>query len=185
MPYGWCAINLGQVVDIISGTSYKKSDIVPSGTGIRILRGGNIQKGEILLCDNDVYVQSYLANEKSALHCGDIAIVASTGSHELIGKAAKADVRYTNTQIGAFLRIIRPKMIELTDYLGVIFQSNHYKNYIQEVAKGTNINNIKAAYLTDFIVPIPPYEEQQRILKQIRALFTIIDQISDFVGEAK
>ncbi len=185
LPNGWQAVNLGQVVDIVSGTSYQKSDIVSSGEGIRILRGGNIQNGSILLFDDDVYVQRYLANERNALRYGDIVIVASTGSHELIGKAAQVDTSYSNTQIGAFLRIIRPKVFELADYLSIIFQSGYYKNHIRDVAKGTNINNIKSAYLTDFIVPIPPLEEQRRILQRINALFVIVDQITDSINDTK
>ena len=185
LPNGWQAVNLGQVVDIVSGTSYPKSDIVSSGEGIRILRGGNIQNGRILLFDDDVYVQRYLANERNALRYGDIVIVASTGSHELIGKAAQVDTSYSNTQIGAFLRIIRPKVFELADYLSIIFQSGYYKNHIRDVAKGTNINNIKSAYLTDFIVPIPPLEEQRRILQRINALFVIVDQITDSINDTK
>ena len=185
LPNGWQAVNLGQVVDIVSGTSYPKSDIVSSGEGIRILRGGNIQNGRILLFDDDVYVQRYLANDRNALRCGDIVIVASTGSHELIGKAAQVDTSYSNTQIGAFLRIIRPKVFELADYLSIIFQSGYYKNHIRDVAKGTNINNIKSAYLTDFIVPIPPLEEQRRILQRINALLVIVEQITDSINDTK
>ena len=130
-------------------------------------------------------MQRYLANERNALRYGDIVIVASTGSHELIGKAAQVDTSYSNTQIGAFLRIIRPKVFELADYLSIIFQSGYYKNHIRDVAKGTNINNIKSAYLTDFIVPIPPLEEQRRILQRINALFVIVDPITDSINDTK
>ena len=184
-PKGWCIIRLGDIIDYISGTSYQKTDIVPNHTGIRILRGGNIQNGAIVLFKNDVYVKNALANSNNTLRKGDIALVASTGSQELIGKAALARKEYPNTQIGAFMRIIRPKLGDLSDYLGIIFQSDYYRNHIKNVAKGTNINNIKSAYLTDFIIPIPPLAEQNRIMKRISELFCFVDNISNSIKDSE
>ena len=183
LPNGRGVTRLGEVIDVISGTSYQKTDIVPTDSGIRILRGGNIQNGRIVLCENDVFVSDHLTNKQLSLFRGDIALVASTGSSELIGKAAIADMDYQNMQIGAFLRIIRPKVIELSDYLGIIFQSDYYKNHIRKLAKGTNINNIKSSYLNDFIIPIPPYKEQQRIKDKVSELFAILNDTVNLVND--
>lgn len=185
VPVGWQLTKMGDLVDIISGTSYQKTDIVMTGNGIRVLRGGNIQNGDILLCDDDVFINASLTNESNTIHKGDIAIVASTGSSELIGKAAIATRDYPRTQIGAFLRIARPKSILISEYLGVIFQSDYYKSHIKKTAKGTNINNIKTSYVTDFIIPIPPREEQERILYKIRGLLAILNQITDSVNSSE
>ena len=179
LPNRWSIIRLGDVIDVISGTSYQKTDIVPTDSGIRILRGGNIQNGMIVLCEDDVFVNHRLSDKHLSLYRGDIALVASTGSRELIGKAAIAKRDYQNTQIGAFLRIIRPKATELSDYLGILFQSDYYKKHIQEAAKGTNINNIKTSYLTEFVVPLPPIKEQQRIIEKVNALFLILNHMAD------
>ena len=180
LPPGWCVVRLGSIIEIISGTSFQKGDIVsPANNGIRILRGGNIQKGNIVLYENDVFVNEGLSNQNYTIHRGDIAIVASTGSSELIGKAAIAKDDYPNTQIGAFMRIIRPTLTDLSDYLGILFQSNIYKNHIRDVAKGTNINNIKSSYLTDFVISVPPLEEQHRIIERISELFSVVDNISN------
>lgn len=179
LPNRWSIIRLGDVIDVISGTSYQKTDIVPTDSGIRILRGGNIQNGMIVLCEDDVFVNHRLSDKHLSLYRGDIALVASTGSRELIGKAAIAKRDYQNTQIGAFLRIIRPKATELSDYLGILFQSDYYKKHIQEAAKGTNINNIKTSYLTEFVVPLPPIKEQQRIIEKVNALFLILNHMAN------
>lgn len=178
VPAGWILARLGDIVDFISGTSFQKTDMTTSGTGIKILRGGNIQNGHIVLCEDDVYISDALINERFNVKRGDIVIVASTGSSELIGKAALSLQDYPRTQIGAFLRIIRPQSVELSDYLGIIFQSELYKNHIREVAKGTNINNIKASYITEFTIPIPPLEEQKRIIKKVCYLSAILSSLN-------
>ena len=185
MPQGWCLVRLGSIIDIISGTSYQKGDILSDKKGIRILRGGNIQEGNIVLYTNDVFVNYSLLNKSNTLYNGDIAIVASTGSSELIGKAALAKHDYPDTQIGAFMKIIRPKLPELSDYLGIIFQSDLYRSHIKDVAKGTNINNIKSSYLTEFVIHVPPLKEQYRIVRRIYELFSVVDIISDSVDDSK
>lgn len=177
LPKGWVMARLGEVVDIISGTSYQKTDISVTQSGLKILRGGNIQNGHIVLCDDDVCISDSLINERANVKKGDIVIVASTGSSELIGKAALSLRDYPRTQIGAFLRIIRPLSKELSDYLGIIFQSSIYKQHIRNVAKGTNINNIKSSYITEFVIPIPPLYEQRRIIKSVSSMFSILSSL--------
>ena len=182
IPSGWQIVRMGDVIDIVSGTSYQKTDIVSAGTGIRVLRGGNIQDGNILICEDDVFIDSSLANKGNTIGRGDTVIVASTGSSDLIGKAAFATKDYPETQIGAFLRIIRPKSICISEYLGLIFQTEYYKHHIKQVAKGTNINNIKSSYITEFVIPLPPLEEQRRIQCQLKRLLSLVDQITDSIN---
>ena len=159
--------------------------MIISNNGIRILRGGNIQQGSIVLYENDVFVRNGLLNENNTIYHGDIVLVASTGSSELIGKAALAKQNYPATQIGAFMRIIRPKLTDLSYYLGLFFQSDYYKNHIKEVAKGTNINNIKSAYLTEFVISVPPLKEQRRIIERVSELFGAIDDISNSIKDSE
>ena len=154
-----------------------KLTLLPQREGLRYFEVENIQNGQIILRDDDVYISDKLINERVNVKKGDIVLVASTGSSELIGKAAISLIDYPRTQIGAFLRIIRSRSRELSDYLGIIFQSELYKSHIREVAKGTNINNIKASYLTEFIIPIPPLAEQRRIIEKIRSLFAILSSL--------
>ena len=157
IPSGWQIVRMGDVIEIVSGTSYQKTDIVPAGTGIRVLRGGNIQDGNILICEDDVFINSSLANKGNTID-------------------------YPETQIGAFLRIIRPKSICISEYLGLIFQTEYYKHHIKQVAKGTNINNIKSSYITEFVIPLPPLEEQRRIQCQLKRLLSLVDQITDSIN---
>ena len=57
----------------------------------------------------------------------------------------------TSTQIGAFLRIIRAKDSSLCEYLNYVFLSDTFRKHIRELASGTNINNVKNKYITDYI----------------------------------
>ena len=174
-PQSWCSVTVNDVCSIIGGVSYNKADI--QDTGIRVLRGGNIQNGKVIDCFEDVFIPlSYQNNDNQVQH-GDIIVVASTGSQTLIGKTGFADRDIPKTQIGAFLRIVRPKQKALSPYIRLIFQTDDYKGYIRNVAKGSNINNVKNAHLQNYHIYLPPLEEQQRIVQKIEELFSVFDNV--------
>lgn len=145
--------------------------------GIRIIRGGNIQNGEILDFVDDVHISEKYKNSGSKIKANDIVLVASTGSADLIGKIGYAKRDY-DAQIGAFLRIIRCKQ-DVSDYTALVFQSDCYKKYIKSLAKGTNINNIKNDYILNFTISIPPLVEQKRIVLAVNHIFSRLDAISE------
>ena len=176
-PQSWCSVTVNDVCSIIGGVSYNKADI--QDTGIRVLRGGNIQNGKVIDCFDDVFIPlSYQNNDNQVQH-GDIIVVASTGSQTLIGKTGFDDRDIPKTQIGAFLRIVRLKQKALSSYIRLIFQTDDYKGYIRNVAKGSNINNVKNAHLQNYHINLPPLEEQQRIVQKIEALFSVLDNIQN------
>ena len=176
LPASWCVCKVETIADVISGVSYDKSDVQRSG--IKILRGGNIQDGKIVEQDDDVYISEKYINESNSIKYGDIILVASTGSQTLIGKTGFAPKAYHHTQIGAFLRIIRAKDSSLCEYLNYVFLSDTFRKHIRELASGTNINNVKNKYITDFILALPPQNEIPRIIKKVNDIFKSLDTIT-------
>ena len=62
LPQGWYSVTANDVCSIIGGVSYNKADI--QDTGIRVLRGGNIQNGKVIDCFDDVFISlSYQNND--------------------------------------------------------------------------------------------------------------------------
>ena len=177
LPQGWYSATINDVCSIIGGVSYNKADI--QDTGIRVLRGGNIQSGKVFYCSDDVFIPFSYQNKENQVQYGDIIVVASTGSQTLIGKTGFVDRDIPKTQIGAFLRIVRPKQKTLSPYIRLLFQTDAYKDYIRNVAKGSNINNVKNAHLQNYQICLPPLAEQQRIVAKIEELFSVFDNIQN------
>lgn len=144
---------LGEIAEVIGGVTFNKADIATSG--IRILRGGNIQNGEICLKEDDMYLPHIYKDNKNTILEGDTILVASTGSVEVLGKAATAFSSLGEVQIGAFLRIIRPKKTKYAALISAHLQSSRFREYIQKQAKGTSINNIRNEYLINFLLYAP------------------------------
>ena len=179
IPDSWEWVRLGTLIKLVSGVSYNKDDV--SKSGIRILRGGNVKgDGKLHLWEDDVFLPESYADGENEIHKDDVVIIAATGSSTVIGRAAIATTDMKSVQIGAFLRIVRTSFTEVNAWIALIFHSPFYRQHIQEKAKGTNIRNLKAEYITDFIIPLPPLSEQKRIVKKVEEMKVKIRTLVNF-----
>jgi len=177
IPESWCWCRLGEIIRVLGGVSYDKKDVTK--TGYRILRGGNIQQMKILLDETDVFLPEKYRDEDKLIRKGDILIVASTGSKAVIGKAGFVDLDVSDIMIGAFLRICRPYSLDMAGYLRCLFESDFYRKHIRDLAQGTNINNVKESYITEFVIPLPPLAEQKRIVAAIEKMLPLCAKLGE------
>ena len=157
----------------IRGVSYKLEDLHNEldDNSVVLLRANNIDEGKINF-DDVVYVDKSKVSDEQYLKYGDILICASSGSKNLVGKAAS--IRFnTECTFGAFCKVIRPKE-GLDEYLSVYFQSPIYRRKISEVAIGVNINNIRNEHIDELDIPVFLNDEQASIVKKIHLIQEVI-----------
>ena len=179
VPENWCWAYWGACGNFQAGVSYKKQDAHAERQeqDCLILRGGNVLEGAIETETGDnVYVSRNLVQEDQLLQPYDVIIVSSTGSSKVIGRAGISYTGYDNVAFGAFLTLVRPNDGIVKPFIAYYFQSDIYRNRIRELAAGVNINNIKANYITESPIPLPPFSEQQRIVDRIESLFAKLDE---------
>ena len=170
IPTHWTWKKLGDIADFIGGVSYTPDDIATEG--VRILRGGNIQNGVIIQKADDVFLPMSYSNNENQVRKYDTVIVSSTGSVEALAKAATCFENMPNTQIGAFLRIIRPEQEKYAMLVSAWCTSKHFRNYLISQAKGTSINNIRTDFLSNFTIPVP----QDKDVEEISNLYFSIEK---------
>ena len=158
----------------IRGVSYKPEDLHDSldEDSVILLRANNIDEGKINF-DDVVYVDKSKVSDEQYLKVGDVLICASSGSKQLVGKAASVDFDSPCT-FGAFCKVVRPNN-NVADYLGKYFQSGVYRRKISEVAIGANINNIRNEHIDSLELPIYEPAQTHRIVEKIGLLQNIID----------
>lgn len=168
---------LGDYIEQIRGVSYKPTDLrdFQDENSVLLLRANNIQDGNLNL-DDVIYVSKNKIAEKQYLKKGDILICTSSGSKELVGKAAyvKQDIPIS---FGAFCKVVRPKT-ECKKYIGHFFQSPYYRRSISDLSAGANINNIRNEHIGDLEIQLPPLEEQRRIA-------ALLDKVSDLIAKRR
>lgn len=168
---------LGDIIEQIRGVSYKPSDLNDNlnDSSVILLRANNIQNGEIVF-DDVVYVSKSKVTKSQYLRRGDILVCTSSGSKELVGKAA-----FVNEDLpmvfGAFCKVVRPK-ITCCKYIGHFFQSNYYRNYISAASAGANINNLRNEHIADLHITLPTLDEQRRIA-------AVLDKVSDLIAKRR
>ena len=168
-------VKIGNYVKQIRGVSYKPNDLHNNlnSDSVILLRANNINEGKINF-DDIVYVDKSKVKKEQYLKKGDILVCASSGSKELVGKAAFINKDYAVT-FGAFCKLIRPKDC-IAEYLGHYFNSQIYKEKISSLALGANINNIRNEHINELIVYLPNKAEQQNISILLDEVVDIIDK---------
>ena len=153
---------LGDYIEQIRGVSYKPEDVCTAQDkdAVAILRANNIQD-DGLNFDDLVYVKKSKVSAIQYIKAGDIVVCASSGSKNLVGKAAIA-TEDMDFSFGAFCKVVRPRKL-LPSYVGHYFQSPKYRNKISELAGGANINNIRNEHIDELDIVVPNTDEQERI----------------------
>lgn len=167
----WTTAEGEGVFTLVRGVSYDKSEARSSGGKglVPVLRANNIANGRVV-ADDLVYVPSRFVSDEQYLRCGDILIAASSGSKRVVGKAAQAEQSHAAFAFGAFCTVARPARPELSDWLAAFTRSRAYRQFVEGVALGININNLRGSDLKRMPVPLAPSAEQRRIVAKIDSL---------------
>ena len=172
---------MAKVKDIamqIRGVSYHPEDLHDNldEDSVVLLRANNIKDGKLIL-DDVVYVSKSKVAEQQYLQTGDILICASSGSKELVGKAAFVDSVKNPMTFGAFCKVVRPQP-EYSEYLEHYFNSPVYRRKISALSAGANINNIKNEHIDNLDIQL--VDEKER-----RGIITILNELNMLISLRK
>jgi type I restriction enzyme, S subunit len=169
LPKSWEWVRLGNIGETNIGLTYSPSDI--SDTGIPVLRSSNIQSGKI--CLTDLKRVNTKIKESNFVHTGDLLICARNGSKHLVGKTALIQDLPEVMAFGAFMAIFRSRCNE---YLLYFINSPLFRRMIDDV-NTTTINQITQQNLKSTIFPLPPLNEQKRIVTKVDELMKLCDEL--------
>lgn len=187
-------VKLGDHITQIRGVSYSKSDIKssPCDGYVGLLRADAIQDGNIIET-NLIYVKEDKVSENQYLRDGDILVATSSGSKNLVGKAAQFTKTNKDLTFGAFCKVVRTRDLN-KDFLKFFFKSSYYKNTISNLSAGANINNIRNSDIDELDIVL--YEEQfeadlvkrlniiENLISTRKAQITALDELNNaFFGQ--
>ena len=184
VPHGWEITTVGELAEYYRGVTYKKdqSSVTPQTGMLPILRANNIAGS--LIFDDLVFVEEHLVGDDQKILTGDIVFAMSSGSKKHVGKSAVA-ARDFEGGFGAFCGLLRPSKYINNTFLAHQFMSRKFRNYIESISKGTNINNLKRQHLTDYKVVLPPINEQNRIVAKVEQLLSELDKGTESLNTAR
>lgn len=167
----WPAVSLGDLLISASyGTSIKTSE---NANGNLVLRIPNVEQGQLNLDSLKYSTQTLDLGPEDALTSGDILVVRTNGSIQLVGRAALVDDRLPeNTYFASYLIRLRVDQ-EVVDpaWIELFFASSEARASIERGAASTSgQHNINLRVLRSLQVPIPSLETQQQILRRFRGV---------------
>ena len=166
-------VKLGTIIQQIRGVSYKPTDVrnADDPDAVALLRANNIQDAGLNF-DDLVFVDKKKVSPEQMIRKGDIVICASSGSKNLVGKAAVADCDMPYT-FGAFCKVVRITSMDAA-FVGQYFRSPRYRSEISAASAGANINNIRNEHIDEMYIPVYTEAEQREIARQLLHIDALI-----------
>ena len=174
LPKGWVWCKLEDIAyDLMYGTSEKSSRLGK----VPVLRMGNINREGGLDWKDLVYSNNEEDIEKFKLLHNDL-LFNRTNSSEWVGKTAIYKGERPAIYAGYIIRL-RTIFVN-ADYINFVMNSQYHRNWCNDVkTDAVNQSNINAQKLSIFRVPLPPIEEQKRIVKEIKRWLSLIKVIKN------
>lgn len=172
VPANWELCRLENIAQFNGGYAFKSSEF--KDEGIRVIRISDFDENGFKN-DKLVYYEEKEELDKFILENNDILMAMTGGT---VGKTVfvteLSEKMYVNQRV-ADIKISEKLNIE---FIYKILQSNFIKKCIHQNKNSTN-DNISMKLINSFIIPIPPYKEQIRILDKINRLLVYVNDYND------
>lgn len=178
LPRKWVWVRSDEILEFIRGITFPasaKRSALSEGI-VRCLTTGSVQKRHNLAAD--VFVPStYVKKDRQYLKKNDV-VISSANSKELVGKSIIWKGGEPRVSFGGFLTVARVKKDEINSifvyyFFQFLFESRYFANLSTQT---TNIANLSNALLSSVLFPLPPIEEQERIVAKLEEAFAEIDR---------
>lgn len=178
LPRKWVWVRSDEILEFIRGVTFPasaKRSALSEGI-VRCLTTGSVQKRHNLAAD--VFVPStYVKKDRQYLKKNDV-VISSANSKELVGKSIIWKGGEPRVSFGGFLTVARVKKDEINPifvyyFFQFLFESRYFANLSTQT---TNIANLSNALLSSVLFPLPPIEEQERIVAKLEEAFAEIDR---------
>ncbi len=171
VPENWCWTKLRVVSEVVTGSTPSKKKPEYYGEEFPFFKPADLDAGR-----KTIIASEYLSNEGkkiSRVIPAKSTAVCCIGS---IGKSGYLEVDgATNQQINSVI----PKINSL--YLYYFINTEMFINELWEKSSATTISIVNKSKMEQNLVPLPPLEEQQRIVEQIESLFAKLDEAKEKV----
>ena len=178
IPNNWCWVKLGNIVQIKGGKRIPKgTSLLKENTGYKYIRVTDMKNGTVL--DDDIhYISEDIYNKISnyTISKNDIYITCAG----TIGRVGIIPVEFD----GANLTENADKIIikHINKYLLVkVLSSYIVQRQIQEVVTTGCQPKLAIKKIEQLKIPLPPINEQQRIVNRIESLFTKLDKAKELI----
>lgn len=181
IPDSWSWVEVGDCVSNRSGLAYDKGNLIhKTDTMIRVLRGGNILDMAYVIKTDDVMISKEFVKSDLFLKRNTIITPAVT-SMEHVGKMGRIESNYTDMVVGGFVLMLIPHIDDdvFSKYLLYTFSSQYFRDCCRGIVNksGQAFYNLSREKLMQLRIPIPPYDEQKRIVDKLEKILPLCERL--------
>lgn len=176
IPSNWSWEKLGNAAIVIQigpfGSLLHKSDYVRNGTPL--VNPSHI-KNERIVTSNDLTIDQKKKARLSnyIMQTGDIVM----GRRGEMAKCAIVSERESGWLCGTGSLFIRVTDDLFRPYLLKVLTSDYVEGCLLEGSVGSTMNNLNQRILKNLLIPLPPLEEQKRIVAKVDQLMQLCDEL--------
>jgi len=177
----WREVGLSQ-----NGRAFPSRDY--SKEGIKLLRPGNLHaSGRVVwTSENTRRLPDRYEHEFPAYVVGPNELVmnltAQSLRDEFLGRVCltnPGDHCLLNQRIARLI----PNEAD-TNYLLLVFKSRPFRRFVESLNKGSLIQHMFTSQLAEFEIPLPPLEDQRRIVAEVERQLSLVDALSTAIDAA-
>ena len=177
IPESWEWVRLQNICNIVSARRVHQSDWKSSGIPFYRAReiGVLADKGKV---DNDLFISDELYNDfaKSGVpHPGDLMVTAVGTLGKVYVVQPQDRFYYKDASVICFENFGKT----IPEYLQLVMMSPYMTSLIKSKSTGTTVGTITIVCAKQYLIPIPPLAEQQKIIKRFDNLKLLIESYAE------
>ena len=179
IPQSWCWVRLGAIATIIGGYAFP-SESIKSEKGYRVIRISDFNDSKIVY--NKVVRYNGDADLTQYEICERDILMAMTGG--TVGKSVfLTELPEKHMLLNQRVAIIRNKYI-FDEYLNLVITSPITIDVVNSRKNSTN-DNISMVDIYNFLVPVPPTNEQKKIVQKIQEALPFVYTLEKLFEQLK
>ena len=171
LPKGWSICELMDVAKIVTGSTPSKSDLSYYGGNFPLYKPSDLDAGRHTNTASE-YLTTKGRDVSRIIPPNSIA-VCCIGSIGKVGYIEQEGT--TNQQINTAI----PSLAIFPDYLYHLCTSTYFQNSLMEKSSAVTISIVNKSKMEHIKIPLPPKEEQARIVVAIDNLFNALDAVKE------
>ena len=165
IPKGWEWCRMQDVITFVNGRAYKKEELLPQGK-YKVLRVGNF------FTNNEWYYSDLELPEDKYCYNGDLLYAWSASFGPQIWNGDKTIFHYHIWNVKFNSRIL------FREYLYYFFLFD--KTQVKASTTGSTMVHVSMENMKPRLIPIPPVNEQKRIVHEIENIIPLIERYGTF-----
>ena len=174
----WPMKPVGEIATVISGPAFQSQHFGGEGSGIPLLRGENIEPGALRWRDVRTWPDSMLDGYEH-LYITETDLILAMDRPVISTGLKLAPVRTSDLPALLVQRVARIRPLDgmLTAFLHLALLHHRFVPHLLADQTGTQVPHVTLKGIREFVVPVPPVDEQVRIIAMAEQQLSLVSSM--------